>query len=103
MNILAPPLQLAYASLEQARAAIDAHVEGEGYVVVVKRTTRVGNRKDGEVKALMLRPTESAYCLNTSWQFQRLVSAILCKFKREEGHRGQQGDFHRSLSTLPLI
>ncbi|KAI9907193.1 hypothetical protein PsorP6_016379 [Peronosclerospora sorghi] len=59
MNSLAPPLHFAYASMEQPRAAIDAHAQGEGCVVVVKRTKRVGNRKDGEVKALILACSQS--------------------------------------------
>ena len=54
MNSLAPPQQLSYASLEEARAAIDAHTQLEGYVVVTKHTRRVGNKKNGDVKDVIL-------------------------------------------------
>ena len=50
INSLAPPPQLVYASLEQARVAINAHQEG--YAVAIRRTRSIGNRKDGDVKAV---------------------------------------------------
>ena len=53
MNSLAPPQQLSYASLEEARAAIDAHTQLEGYVVVTKHTRRFGNQNNGDVKAVI--------------------------------------------------
>ena len=53
MNSLAPPQQIAYASLEEARAAIDAHAHLEGYVVVTKHTRRVGNKKNGNKRAVL--------------------------------------------------
>nr|CCA18209.1 conserved hypothetical protein [Albugo laibachii Nc14] len=59
MKCLAPPPQLAYATLEQAKAAIDDHAQQEGYVVVVKRTKKVGDRKDGDMKALILAFSQS--------------------------------------------
>ena len=54
MDSLAPPQQLAYASLEEARAAIDSHAHLKAYVVVTIHTRRVGNKKDADVKALIL-------------------------------------------------
>ena len=54
MNSLAPPPQLAYASLEHARVAINAHAQQEGYAVAIRRTRRIGNRKVGDVKAVDL-------------------------------------------------
>ena len=53
MNSLAPPQQLAYDSLEEKRAAIDAHAQLEGYVVVTKHTRRFGNQNNGDVKAVI--------------------------------------------------
>ena len=54
MNSLIIPHQLAYPSLEEARAAIDAHAHLEGYVVVVKRTRRIGNKKYGDITAVII-------------------------------------------------
>ena len=54
MISLAPPQQIAYASLEEARAAINAHAQLEDYVVVTKHKRRAGNKKNGDVKAVIL-------------------------------------------------
>ena len=54
MNSLAPPHQLVYPSLEEAKAAIYAYAHLGGYVFVVKLTIRIGNKKDGDVKAVIL-------------------------------------------------
>ena len=52
MNSLAPPLQLAYASLEQAKVVIKEHAQQEGYAVAIRRARRIGNRKDDDFKAI---------------------------------------------------
>lgn len=59
MKSLAPPPQLAYCSVEVAKAAIDVHAQQEGYVVVIKRTKKVGNKADGKVKGLILACSQS--------------------------------------------
>ena len=54
MNSLAQPPQLAYASLTQTRVSINAHAQQEGYAAAIRRTSRIGNRKDGDVEAVDL-------------------------------------------------
>ena len=54
MNSFTPSPQLAYATIEQANAAIDDHASQQGYVVVIKHKRKIGNKADGEVNALVL-------------------------------------------------
>ncbi|RKF55448.1 hypothetical protein GcM3_201045 [Golovinomyces cichoracearum] len=54
MNSLAPPPALGYRSLEEAKEAVFSHALSEGYALVVLHTRRVGNKKDGAIKALIL-------------------------------------------------
>ena len=54
MSSLAPPPQIAYASLEKERVAINVHAQQEGYTVEIRGTRRIGRRKDGDVKAIDL-------------------------------------------------
>ena len=62
MNSLAPTPQLAYAYLEQARIAINAYAQQEGYAVAIRRTRRIGNRKEGDVKLLILTTPDNTPC-----------------------------------------
>ncbi|CAJ2651962.1 unnamed protein product [Trifolium pratense] len=54
MNSLAAPPALAYRSLEEAKEAVFSHALSEGYALVVLHTRRVGNKKEGAIKALIL-------------------------------------------------
>ena len=49
MKIIGSPPEIEYDSLEEVKAAIEAHPRQQGYVVIVKRTKMVGNKKDGAV------------------------------------------------------
>ena len=53
MSLLPPP-ESTYDTLEQARKALDEHAGAQGYVLTIKRTRRVGNRKDGAIKRIIL-------------------------------------------------
>lgn len=54
MNTLTAPAEIAYPSLEEAKNALFAHALAEGYALVVLHTRRVGNKKEGAIKALIL-------------------------------------------------
>ena len=43
-----------FATLEEARAAVDSQLQDKGFVYTIKHTRRVGNKKDGDVKAVVL-------------------------------------------------
>ena len=43
-----------FATLDEARAAVDSQLQDEGFVLTIKHTRRVGNKKDGDIKAVVL-------------------------------------------------
>ena len=51
---LIPPPKTTYDTLEQARKALNEHAGAQGYFLTIKRTKRVGNRKDGAIKRIIL-------------------------------------------------
>ena len=59
MNSLAPPQQLSYSTLEDAKAAIDENARQQGCAVRVLRTMKVGNRINGEIKGQALQCSHS--------------------------------------------
>ncbi|TDH66261.1 hypothetical protein CCR75_001853 [Bremia lactucae] len=59
MNNLAPLHTIAHASLAEGQAVVKAHATPQGYVIVVERTKRVGNRKEGDVKVVYYQCSQS--------------------------------------------
>ena len=54
MATLAPPLEIEYQSLEQARDAVNTHALAEGYALTVMHNRTVGNKKNGPIKTVIL-------------------------------------------------
>ena len=50
---------MGHASLAEAQAAVKDHAISQGYGIVVKRTKRVGNRKEGDVKVVYYQCSQS--------------------------------------------
>ena len=53
MALLPTPI-ITYDTLEQTRNALYEHAKVSNYVLTMKRTKRVGNRKDGAIKRIFL-------------------------------------------------
>ena len=50
---------MGHASLDEAQDTVKDHAISQGYGIVVKRTKRVGNRKEGDVKVVYYQCSQS--------------------------------------------
>ena len=50
--VLLPPPETTHDTVEEARKALNEHTGAQGCVLTIKRTKKVGNRKDGAINVL---------------------------------------------------
>lgn len=84
MNALAPPEEVTYGTLYEAKKAIDGHALEQGYAVRVLRTRKVGNRKDGDVKGQDLECSQAGAAIRDDNRARMRVSTsrrVGCPFR----------------------
>ena len=78
---LAPPPQSAYGSLEEEKLAIEEYARTQGYAVCILHTRKVGNKVDGQIKAIVLQCSNAGQPRLTAQKRRTISHETGCKFK----------------------